>query len=414
MALVPAGPGGLVRDTVTGRVFTPGGGMGVGWQNMPDAAVHTAPRPEAPKPDIPPPQSPPDVTAPGQPYAPKESQSPNDGRTPPDKPPPPRQERAEREGGYLWLRKWKLTVGPQGGDSAMDLSELAFEFHVQQQAASLTPWSAVITVYNAGDNILTGMQKELTHVVLEAGYRSEQYGIIFAGPIAYYKHGRLNATDTFVEMHAIQNEQAVNGGIINSWIPQGYTKLDVVKACIDVMQGVTMGQITDLGDEKSPRGRVLHGKAQDILRDVAHTADAEVFLDSNGRLHLLGKDEALEMQDDIVPILNSSTGLIDVPTLTLGAGVDARCLLNPNIKPGGQVKIAKKDITSFDASVAYGTMDPTQGFNMDMARQSLKDDGYYVVLNVEHSGQNRGNPWYSDIKTMPLDPSKVISGFRQV
>jgi hypothetical protein len=327
----------------------------------------------------------------------------------------PRPENPEVQGAELWLRRWKLTVGTAVGDKAIDLSELAFEFSVEQ-ATFLLPYVSQITVYNIPHEILGRMQKELTHVALEAGYRSAQYGKIFAGPIVYYKHGRQNATDTFVEIHALQNDQALSGSIINTLLLEGSTQEDVIKAATEAMKGdVKPGQIMDLGKEKSPRARVLHGNPADILRDVAAHKDARIWIDTNGKLHVIGKDEALAMQTMTVPILTPKTGLIDVPSATLGGGVEARCLLNPNLLPGGIVKIDTKQIQQIQ-EVNKGALGvtPQQIQQLDMTKGSMRSDGYYSIVSVKHWGQNRGNPWYSDMKTFALDPTKQAPGFRPV
>jgi hypothetical protein len=397
MALVPVGDLGLVRDTTTGNVFTPGGGFGGRAPTVPEVAVKTAPAPE-----IPAPEPPPAVTDPGQPYGPKPPGSADKGNAPAQQ--QPRKENPETVGQQLWIRKWQLTIGTQSGKDAIDLSALAFEFEVNQSTFLVAP-QMVVTIHNPGDKVLLKL-KELTYIVLEAGYRnSAQYGKIFGGQIAFYKHGHKSATDTFVEIHAMQYDKAHNGAIINTWKAAGYTKKDVIEACVAVMDGVKLGQITDLGDEKSPRGRVFHGMATDVLRDTAHTADAEVWIDTEGYLHLLKPGEALEMQTDTVPVLNSRTGLIDIPSSTMGDGVEIRSLLNPRLVPGGQVKVAEKDVARFSAAQGAESLVKSNQ-QLLISAEAVKADGYYTVISVKHSGANRGNPWYSDMKTRSLDPTK--------
>jgi hypothetical protein len=313
------------------------------------------------------------------------------------------------DGSLLWMRKWHLSVGTQKGDEAVDLSPLAFEFDIQQQQGTPT-WRARITVYNVGEDLLQQMQKEFTFVSLSVGYQppSTQYGLLFKGPIGYFKYGRLDATTTFAEIHSLSQDIPVNYTTINTWLKTGYTKKDVVKACIDAMnQGhdpVKEGQLTILGDEKSPRGRVLFGMARDILKDVAYTANAKVFIDTDNKLHMLREDEALNATDT-VPVLTPGTGLIGSPTVTLGAGVEIRSLLNPNLTPGKQLKVDTKYITQFQA------VDPTAAvmtnFDLRNSAKSMSGDGYYVVGAVRHWGHNRGDPWYSDVSTKPFNVSKM-------
>jgi hypothetical protein len=174
-----------------------------------------------------------------------------------------------------------------------------------------------------------------------------------------------------------------------------------------------MGQITDLPANQSPRGRTLFGMASDILRDIAKTNNAYWFVDNQGQLHILKEGEYLAMGSETVPILNQNTGMIDVPTQELGGGISVRSLLNPKIAPGGQIHL---DMTSIGGNlqlangVSYTTVNPDLLPDTAYALAAtapLKADGFYVVASIRHWGMNRGNPWYSDIVTMPLDPSKL-------
>jgi hypothetical protein len=321
-----------------------------------------------------------------------------------------RPENPEEKGSMLWLRDWKLSIGTAAGGTALDLSQLAFSFSVEQ-GQYLTPWPAKITVHNLGDDVISRMEHELTFLSLDAGYKnSTQYGKVFGGPIAYYRYGRRNATDTFVDITAVQNDQPLSAAFINTWLPAGHTKEDIVKALADAAK-VDVGQINEtLKDVQSPRGRALYGMVSAILRDLAATVNGRVFIDSNQKLHVLAEGESLKFQNDTVPILNSKTGLIDIPAQELGGGISIRSLLNPSIIPGGQIKVNQKDITQFKDVNTEQFVDTN--WALSASAHSIKADGYYLVTRVRHWGENRGNPWYSDITSEPYDPSKLQVGIR--
>lgn len=314
-----------------------------------------------------------------------------------------RQENPIIDGTTLWLRKWQLSIGTQEGSDALDLSQLAFEFQIDQ-ATNMTPWTAQFTIYNINNDIISKMRKELTVISLQAGYQppSVQYGKIFAGPIAYFKHGRLNATDTFVEIHASQYDIPINTAVVNTVLPQGYKKTDILTAATAEMDGVSVGHITDLGDEAAPRSRVLYGMSKDSIYDVAQSAEANAWVDSDGKLNMLKTGESLPTVN--VPVLNTHTGLVEVPTQTLGGGVDARVLLNHAIIPGGQVHLDNSVLQQF-VMVNESAMLPDTVKQLGITSMAFNAQGYYVVVAVRHWGQNRGNPWYTDIKTEAMDPS---------
>lgn len=313
-----------------------------------------------------------------------------------------------QSGAELWMRKWMLKIGPQDGGaptgSAVDLSLLDFEFQVEQQI-NVPSWHARIKVWNVGDAVINRLiNKELTNIYLEAGYQSpsRQYGQLFAGLINYFRHGRQNATDTYIEIYATTFSTAVEAATINTYLPAGWVTQDAINAVLSAMTpfGVTLGQMPDtLNASKQPRGRVLFGMARDYLRDIARTEDGHFFIDNSGRLHLLKGSDTLKYGSQTVPILNSRTGLIDVATRTMDGAIECKCLLNPAIVPGGQVHINNEDVTSYTPVNPDAMTEDARKFSDAQNSMVFKADGYYPVGMVRHEGQNRGNPWYTNIVT---------------
>ena len=306
----------------------------------------------------------------------------------------------------LWIRRWKLTVGSASGTQAKDMSQFAFEFDV-----TLTLYQTInvahVKVWNPPDDIVAKIGKEYTHVQLDAGYMSpsDQYGTIAKGQITYYRHGRQNATDTFLEMTLAMYDTAYTAAVVNRWMPAGTTGNDVMNAVIQAMSpyGVTLGQIPDMSSNQSPRGRTLVGMARDVLRDVARSQNATWFIDNDGKLHMLKQEDKLKMGNQTVPILNSRSGLLDVPTQVLGSGIEAHSLLNPSIIPGGQIRINQKSVTGVPVITSLGTtgsqMVQTNFLAQTKTAPVLDADGNYIVGEVKHVGQNRGTPWFSMITT---------------
>jgi len=310
-----------------------------------------------------------------------------------------------KEGEKLWMRKWKLSIGNPTGSKALDLSLLDFEFHVDRQWL-LVPSIARIKIYNPNDEILNGM-KELVKVHLEGGYQepSKQYGDLFNGQINYFKSGRQNATDTYVEIFASEYDTAVNAAVVNTWLPAGWVEEDAINAVLSAMTpyGITLGQIPESIDKtKHPRGRLFFGMARDHLRDIERTQRGRFFTDGTGKLHLLKDDEALKISNESVPILNRKTGLIDIPTRTLDGAVEMQSLLNPNVHPGGKVKIDNKDVRNVTRVDVTNLV--ADAYKISESERLYSADGFYVVYSVKHQGQTRGNPWYSNMVTQKSLP----------
>ncbi len=97
-------------------------------------------------------------------------------------------------------------------------------------------------------------------------------------------------------------------------------------------------------------------------------------------------------------VLNSKTGLVGQPEQT-NDGIKARCLLNPMLKIGGKVQINEKDVAQ--AKLADTSKDAQANKPADIAA-----DGFYRLLVVEHSGDTRGNDWYSDLVCLDIDATQ--------
>ena len=89
-------------------------------------------------------------------------------------------------------------------------------------------------------------------------------------------------------------------------------------------------------------------------------------------------------------MLNSRTGLVGMPAQTFN-GIEARCLLNPEIKPSTLIQIDESSIQRQAISPNYSA--GARNFNMP----SIDADGIYKIYEVTHHGDTRGTDWYTDM-----------------
>jgi hypothetical protein len=290
--------------------------------------------------------------------------------------------------------------GIQDGQT-IDLSEFHIIFEVTKTAFQ-TPRKLTARVYNPGRDLMAKIDRQFTQVRLEAGYQHQPYGEIFKGTVAYFEKGRDSGTDTVLVIYANEADQNINLTVINKTLPAGSTDLDIVKACATEMQ-VELGQISPLSTAKSPRSRALHGMCRDVLRDVALSNNANVSID-NGKLNMIAQGDRLNVP---AIVLNQTTGMIDIPRLTLNGGLHVTSLLNPDLKPNGSIRVNQRDV--YQITEVKPGMDLSQAEQLQN-RTRIAGDGGYKVLTVTHRGDNRGNEWYSILETMPLDPDKIPVG----
>jgi hypothetical protein len=137
-------------------------------------------------------------------------------------------------------------------------------------------------------------------------------------------------------------------------------------------------------------------------------------MDDDGKLVILGTNDILR---GTTFKLNSQSGLIDVPTMTMWQGVHFKSLLNPLFRPGGTVFVDERDvnkITGFGAAQAEQSPNLQPGDTGATPEQEMgiiqtaatAADGYYKIVQVTHHGDTRGNPWYSELICIPVDPAR--------
>jgi len=316
----------------------------------------------------------------------------------------------ETKGGRLYWRTFKLTISDEkkdqkGGFNEFDLSDFHFIFTVDH-AQLQTPKKLVCTIYNLHPKVSDIIAGEFTQVRLEVGYKDDKKrGELFKGFIVWTERGKENATDTYLTIWANSWDGAITSAVVNETLPKGSTSADVFKACVRAMAtyGVSLGFMSPgLSKTEAPRARTISGSAKDVLRDMARSEGAEVFVDAD-RVNTLKWDETMPGP---TIVLNSKTGMLDIPKQTPG-GVTVRSLMNAQFRPGMAVKIDETDIVRQQRSQGAeqaGAL-PEQNMQLILSQAAVQSDGVYKIHKVVHHGDTRGDPWYSDITTMPIKPA---------
>lgn len=308
-----------------------------------------------------------------------------------------------------WKRKISLIVSNDKGNGK-DLSQFHVQFNINQNDTQ-TPNNAFIRIYNMSDDTSKSIQKEFTRVTLQAGYETGAFGIVFDGTIKQIRRGRINATDTYLDILAAEADLNLNFGVVNKTLAKGTKVSEQVQSYADAMD-IPVGYTSyGVGNPQLIRGKVQYGMARDGMRDIARTTQTSWSV-QNGKIQVIpltgyAPGEAVK--------INSATGMIGLPEQTQ-EGISARVLLNPKIQIGTQVQIDNASIQRAQFQLHFGTTGEQERAINETLLPSIADDGFYRVLVVEHSGDTRGQEWYTDItcltvnKTVPADKSVKAYG----
>lgn len=302
-----------------------------------------------------------------------------------------------------YLRSCTLIVSSISGDG-LDLSELRIKFTISQ-ADRQQPNTAQIRVWNLNPSTARQIEKQFTRVTLQAGY-GDQANVIFDGTIVQLRRGRESATDTYLDISAADGDAAYNFGIVVTSLAAGYKPEDVYAAATAAFEkyGVTAGDLPagGLGAGQGQRGKVMFGMARDYMADLADTT-LTTWSIQNGKVSVVQQGGFLPGEAVVV---NSQSGMIGIPEQTVG-GINVRVLLNPRLRYCGRIQINEGDINK--AAVSLSAASPTTYL------PRLVEDGFYRIVVVNHSGDNRGNDWYSDLICVALDdttpPALIDRGF---
>lgn len=321
-------------------------------------------------------------------------------------------------------------------------------FHIIFQVnhySTETPNSLTLRIYNLADATAQQIRDEFTQIVLRAGYPGN-FGIIFKGVIkradktsqagavdnvSSVRQGNDSPADTYLDIYAADGDQPYNWGVTNQSLAAGYTPQEVATAVAKAMgeqvpqssvggqagQQPNPGQSASTSDSNldsalnnaqnsftalplpnsvpnrgAPRGRVLYGMARHHARVLAKTQGLDWTI--NGGVMEWLPYSAYKPGDAIV--LTSQTGLIGFPQQTQD-GLAVRVLLNPSIGPGQRIQINNKSLQAPAFNNAFNAVNVTA---------STSADGFYKVIYADHTGDTRGQPWYTDLICLTTDATQ--------
>lgn len=295
-----------------------------------------------------------------------------------------------------WKRNCKLTIQIDANDpKALDLSQFKIVFTVGQ-ATSEQPKAAEIYIYNLSAstmNLLAGVdsQKINTQVILECGYGSE-LSVVFKGRVFQYRRGRDNPTDTWLCVLAISGDAVQNDALVNQSVPAGTSKNDVSNILVSETNkyGLVTGEIASISEQQYPRGRVFFGSLHDSIQQFGKENNVEFDYADD----VISSINTLRYSVEPVQVLTPKTGMVGMPQLT-SEGLIVKCLLNPKLKRKGRVQVDMSNLQTEAYDISWTTGGPDQVFKNPKGIEAAK--GIFVIQAIEHSGDTRGDEWYTHL-----------------
>ena len=284
------------------------------------------------------------------------------------------------------MRRYRVIV------AGTDISNLRCVFSIVKTMSS-EPNKSTLQIYNLSEktrnNISSGKR-----VIIEAGYESGQYGLIYDGDIVVVVNSGLNGKDKITQIVAQDGDLFLNSGFINVSYSSGKKSIDYFNQSVGAAGGETDSVTGDAKLSVLPRGKVMFGNTGDYMRQFAKNENALFFID-DGKVNLV---KAADPPRGQVVSLSPSSGLIGTPEMSED-GIRAKCLLNPMLKLNGLVHIDNSHVEmSYDfllaASVSGGGL----------------STGIYKIIKFTHTGDTRGNDWYTDFVGIAQPGTVPVTG----
>jgi hypothetical protein len=324
---------------------------------------------------------------------------------------------APQESGTMtaqYLRNISLVVADASGNG-LDFRNFRCSFQVRRGDFQ-TPNSLDARIYNLSSNTANKVaSSEFTQLALSVGYQGETEAnagaptqLIFRGTIKQFRIGRLNQTDSYVDLTAADGDHAYNFAPVFISLPAGSNQNQIANLLAAALashggnQTISLGYVPDFPAGGLIRGKVLYGLARDHCRKFGNDNNCK-FSIQDGALTFIPLSSYIPSGGSI-PVIGVATGLIGVPEQTQ-QGIRIRTLLNPVIKIGQLIKL--------DASVnqlRYGLDTNAQISNPSLASSTAPNaQGLYYVMSADHVGDTRGQDWYSELTCLSVDATVPLN-----
>ncbi len=269
----------------------------------------------------------------------------------------------------------------------IDVSQLRIAFEVQKDISNVANL-AYIQIYNLKESTRAKIKDEFQGVSVSVGY-GDSVSVLFSGQIrnVFHRRDEQDRTNIITELYCGDGDIFTRKSLSSRSSGDDKTLNQLVTELVSDLKdddgnGVTVGEINIEGGDNKLKGITISSKTEDALNKLAASYRFNWFINS-GKFYAVS--ETLTLQSQPITTITSTTGMINIPVLT-EIGIDVKTLMNTSYAPGATIKIK-----STATKVSLGTL------FFDNVSQTI-GEGTYKILRVTHTGDTRGNDWYSDIE----------------
>lgn len=314
-------------------------------------------------------------------------------------------------------RAWELQIDTKGnngvatewiiGQDSWLPESLRVTFQIEELGYT-EKWWGDISIYNLSPSTKDAIIMQGANVTLSAGYQDgTSYGVIFKGKIFQWIWSREDVVDYKLTLHCLAGLDYEVDNMVSFQAQAGASQRDIIMRMMEQAETPIPVESIDsdiLGTIVLPRGEIVFGSPNSYLNKVAR---------SNGLQHYFG--ETGVVIGDITPTTNVSQytyssvpdpsndnkrvagvnyTIIGTPQ-QIQNGVEMRVLMDARLRP----KVPATNIKIDNTVIRQMLITPPDAASAQSSTlwPALAQDGVYAVASVKHTGDTRGDAWYTDV-----------------
>lgn len=288
----------------------------------------------------------------------------------------------------MFIRQYELAVGT--AEEAVIIKDLQMKFKIKRTADPQHD-TCEVEIYNLSKQTIAVFDKDDVLVQLRVGYRDQPLQLLFRGTKTFMTTSK-EEVDVKTTIQIADGVVATREGKSAVSLPEGTTLRKIIKQLVDDGFGSEIKDLKisdDILDKTYNNGYSATGSAKKNLDDIIKANGLTYKIENNQSMVVwkAGKDTG-----ESAILLTPDNGLISSPEsmaqeiqklkkqggTSSPAGIRFKCLLNPSLAAGNNVKIE-------------GT------FNRD---------GVYTIQSVSHQGGYEDDEWQTEIEAIASTGSK--------
>jgi hypothetical protein len=293
--------------------------------------------------------------------------------------------------GRKWLLKILCSDGTTlsiGNDGFSGLESLKCTFDINYPGYEGWYFSEFV-IYNPTKETEKKIIQEGAEVYFYAGYQEKyggKYGQIFGGKVFQSLFTRENVTDYKLTLMCMDGARLFKDNFAAFHLKDYSDQTLINETAARSSSPIPIGTVSSkIGMAKKPRGCVVFGSPVTAIREIVRNNAAQMFM-INDTLNIL---KATDSPSGEAIVVDTNSGLIGTPQ-QIDFGISFRTLLNPELILTNPPKWVKLDLSAINVKQQKAV--PGQNIV-----PILPKDGYFKIGGVRHSGDTRGNDWYTDV-----------------